>query len=375
LWEFILYGKPTLLNSIAIMDQNAQTDFLIGPDDLILVTGATGFVGSKVVESLLDRGFRNIRCFTRPSSEAEKIQAVFALQNSGSGVQIFRGNLLSRRDCVAATKGVVVILHLAAGRGEKFYPDAFVNSVVTTRNLLDACVQHNCLKRFVNVSSFLVYTNTNKNRRNLLDEDCPIEAHPERRGEAYCFAKVKQDEIVAEYGRRHGIPYVMVRPGHVYGSGNTAISGRVGIDTFGVFLHLGGSNPIPLTYVENCADAIVLAGLRRGIDGEAFNVVDDDLPSSRQFLRLYKRNVGHFTSVFFPHLVSYSLCYLWEKYSNWSDGQLPPAFNRKRWHAFWKKTQYSNQKLKTRLGWTPKVPTTEGLQRYFEACRGEGGHA
>jgi nucleoside-diphosphate-sugar epimerase len=73
--------------------------------------------------------------------------------------------------------------------------------------------------------------------------------------------------------------------------------------------------------------------------------------------------------------VSYSLCYLWEKYSNWSDGQLPPAFNRKRWHAFWKKTQYSNQKLKTRLGWTPKVPTTEGLQRYFEACRGEGGHA
>lgn len=351
------------------MGQNEQNDFIIGRDDLILVTGATGFVGSRVVESLLDRGFRNIRCFTRPSSEAAKVEAVSGLQRSGAGVQMFRGNLLSREDCVAATADVALVLHLAAGRGEKFYPDAFMNSVVTTRNLLDACVQHNCLKRFVNVSSFAVYTNTNKNRRNLLDETCPIEAHPERRGEAYCFAKVKQDEIVAEYGKRHRIPYVIVRPGHVYGPGNEAISGRVGVGTFGVFLHLGGSNPIPFTYVDNCAEAIVLAGLKKGIDGEAFNVVDDDLPSSRRFLRLYKRNVGHFKSIFVPHFVSYSLCYLWEKYSSWSEGQLPPAFNRNRWHASWKKTRYSNEKLKTRLGWVPKVPAAEGFRRYFEACR------
>src|SRR5438874_10347596 len=51
------------------------------------------------------------------------------------------------------------------------------------------------------------------------------------------------------------------------------------------------SNTIPLTYVDNCADAIVLAGLKPGVDGEVFNVVDDDLPSSRRFLRLYKQNV------------------------------------------------------------------------------------
>jgi nucleoside-diphosphate-sugar epimerase len=357
------------------MDQNIQNDFIIGQDDLILVTGATGFVGSKVVENLVDRGFRNIRCFTRASSQAAKAEAVAGLRRRGASVRMFRGNLLSREDCVDATKDIAVILHLAAGRGEKFYPDAFMNSVVTTRNLLDACLQHNSVKRFVNVSSFAVYTNSNKNRRNLLDETCPIEARPERRGEAYCFAKVKQDEIVAEYGKRHGIQYVIVRPGHVYGPGNEAISGRVGVGTFGVFLHLGGSNPIPFTYVDNCADAIVLAGLKKGIEGEVFNVVDDDLPSSRYFLRLYKRNVENFRSIFVPHFASYSLCYLWEKYSSWSEGQLPPAFNRNRWHSFWKKTQYSNQKLKTRLGWQPTVPTAEGLRRYFDACRGGESHA
>jgi nucleoside-diphosphate-sugar epimerase len=202
-----------------------------------------------------------------------------------------------------------------------------------------------------------------------LDETCPVEKHPELRGDAYCFAKVKQDEIVCEYGRQFGIPYVIVRPGCVYGAGKTAIAGRVGIGTFGLFLHLGGSNRIPFTYVENCAEAIAMAGLKKGVDGEVFNVVDDDLPSSREFLRLYKQHVRRFKSIYVPHFLSYLLCYLWEQYSNWSGGQLPPAFNRSKWYTFWKKTHYSNAKLKTRVGWTPKVSMTEGLRRYFEACR------
>jgi len=48
---------------------------------------------------------------------------------------------------------------------------------------------------------------------------------------------------------------------------------------------------------------------------------------------------------------------------------LPPAFNRRRWHAEWKKTRYSIQKLKKQLGWTPQVSMSEGLARYFEQCR------
>ncbi len=111
----------------------------------------------------------------------------------------------------------------------------------------------------------------------------------------------------------------------------------------GPFLHLGGFNRIPFTYVDNCAAAIVLAGLVKGVDGEVFNVVDDDLPSSRRFLCQYKKDVRRFTSVYVPHVASLDLCYLWEKYSQWSKGQLPPAFNRRRWYSEWKKTRYSNE--------------------------------
>jgi nucleoside-diphosphate-sugar epimerase len=279
---------------------------------------------------------------------------------------VIKGNLLSRADCEAACKDVAVVFHLAAGIGEKSFPDAFVNSVVATRNLLEASLRSTCLRRFVLVSSFSVYTNRQGSR--LLDESCPVEQHPELRGEAYCFAKVKQEQVVFEYGKSFGIPYVVVRPGIVYGAGNAEISGRIGIGTFGFFLHLGGSNTIPLTYVDNCAEAVVLAGLVKGVDGEVFNVVDDDLPSSRRFLRLYKKNVRPFNSVYLPHVVSYALSYMWEKYSGWSEGQLPPVFNRRRWDAYWKKTRYSNQKLKAKLAWTPKVTTAEGLRRYLMSC-------
>jgi nucleoside-diphosphate-sugar epimerase len=181
--------------------------------------------------------------------------------------------------------------------------------------------------------------------------------------------------MVVDYGQKHDIPYVIVRPGMVYGPGNLAITGRVGIGTFGLFLHLGGSNPIPFTYVDNCAEAIVLAGLRPGINGEGFNVVDDNLPSCRKFLRLYKRDVKRFPSLYVPKILSYTLCSLWERYSSWSEGQLPPAFNRSRWNAVWKKTGYTNEKLKTRLGWRPIISTQEGLRRYCEACRAGEVHA
>ena len=247
--------------------------FIISLDALILVTGAGGFIGAKVVEYLLGYGFRNLRCFARPSSNSVKLDALIDQNRERAKIEVLRGNLLSPEDCDAATKDVSVVYHLAAGRGEKLYADAFMNSVVTTRNLLEATLRHGCLKRFVNVSSFSVYSNRQRTPGGLLDETCPVELRPELRGDAYTFAKVKQDEILMEYGFKSGVPYVIVRPGYVYGPGRDGISNRVGIGTFGIFLHLGGGNTVPFTYLDNCADAIALAGLTPGIDGEVFGTL------------------------------------------------------------------------------------------------------
>jgi nucleoside-diphosphate-sugar epimerase len=349
------------------------SDLLITADDAVLVTGATGFIGTHLVGKLIEKGCRNVRCLVRRSSSITELEKLG--RDHAAAVTFLRGNLLSREDCVAATKGVSVIYHLAAGTGTKSFADAYLNSVITTRNLLEGALTHGSLRRFVNVSSFAVYTNDNHPRAGVLDEDCPTEVRPELRCDPYCFAKTKQDELVADYGRKCGIPFVLVRPGVVYGPGKKRIHGRVGMDTFGVFLHLGGANLIPFTYVANCAEAIALAGLKKGVEGQVFNVLDDDLPSSRQFLKMYKQEVTPFPSFYIPHYVSYLLCLLWEKYSEWSQGQLPPVFNRKVWAASWKRTQYSNEKIKAVLGWRPHVSTAEGLKQYFMGCRMKENHA
>jgi nucleoside-diphosphate-sugar epimerase len=344
-----------------------ENNLIVGFEDPILITGSNGFIGSRVVETLLRSGFYNLRCFVRSSSNLSGLHTILE-RTPRAHVEVMQGNLLSRADCAKAAKDVILIFHLAAGM-EKTFPGCFMNSVVTTRNLLDEVVKSGSLRRFVNIGSFSVYSNWNIASGGLLDETCDIESQPVERGEAYAYAKLKQDHLVMEYGQKYRVPYVILRPGAVYGPGTHSLTARVGIDTFGVFFHLGGSNQIPLTYVDNCAAAIVLAGVKPGVDGEVFNVVDDDLPTSRKFLRMYKRHGKPFPSIYFPYWFFYGLCWMWEKYSAWSKGQLPPAFNRRRCATYWKGNKYTNQKLKDRLGWKPTVSFSEASRRYFEYVR------
>ncbi len=333
-------------------------------DDHILVTGSNGFIGVKVVETLLQYGFKNLRCFVRPSSSLNRLEEILGRYPQTYAVEVIRGDLLSNEDCRRAAEGLVLIFHLAAGI-DKSFAGAFMNSVLATRNLMDAFLELGEPKRFVNVSSFAVYSNLTLERGALLDETCPLEDAPQERFDAYGFGKLKQEELVREYGQTKRLPYVIVRPGAVFGPGKPALSGRIGINTFGFFMHLGGSNRLPLTFVENCAEAIVLAGLTPGINGEIFNVVDDEPLTSRRFLAAYKKKTNGFFSVGVPYSLAYGMSAVWEKYSKWSKGQLPPVFNRRRCAAEWKGNRYSNQKLKGRLGWTPRVPMDRAMEAFL----------
>jgi len=338
---------------------------IIGPNDLILITGSNGFIGVRVVQLLLEYGFTNLRCFVRPSSELERLRETLNRFPAAKNVQLMFGDLLSREDCVKAATGVSIIYHLAAGF-DKSFAGAFMGSVLTTRNLMDAFLAHGQPKRFVNVSSFAVYSNLNMKRGSLLDESCPLEDAPQERFNAYGFGKLKQEELVKEYGTKFKLPFVILRPGVVFGPGSRGLNGRMGTDVFGFFINVGGSNVLPLTYVENCAEAIVLAGLRPGIDGEIFNVVDDELLTSNQFLRAYKKTVKSFHFIWLPYTVAYCFSLLWEYYSRKTKGQLPPAFNRRRCSAEWKGNRYSNVNLRQRLGWKPRVNMEKAMAMFLE---------
>jgi nucleoside-diphosphate-sugar epimerase len=351
-------------------NQILNSDYIVSLNEPILVTGSNGFIGAKVVERLLEYGFTNLRCFVRPSGKLENLKKILSQRSNAKTVELISGDLLSREDCRKATEDVSVIIHLAAGM-EKSFAGTFMNSAITTRNLMDAFLEVGKPKRFVNVSSFAVYSNLTLKRNGLLAETCPLEAAPQERFDAYGFGKLKQEEIVREYAKQYGLPSVTLRPGYVFGPGKQELSGRVGIKTFGPFIQVNGSNQLPLTFVKNCAEAIVLAGLRPGIDGEVFNIVDDELLTARQFLQACKRR-KRFRSIRIPYWLAYGACFAWEKYSKWSNGQLPPAFNRRRCAAEWKSQRYSNEKLKERVGWRPRVPMKQAMEAFLAEFKSNG---
>jgi len=352
----------TFGSAFELTAQADRSQMVAGSEDQILVTGANGFIGSWVVRNLLARGFTKIRCLTRVASGSANLDRIRA-EFGAASLEVVSGNLLSRETCARVAKGVAVVYHLAAGV-EKTFPGCFLNSAVTTRNLLDAVTAAGTVKRLVNISSLAVYSSAQLRRGAALDETCLIDTQLVERYDPYAYGKAKQDEIVREYGRLRGLPYVIVRPGMTFGPGKAKIPGRVGIDTFGVFLHLGLGNVMPLTYVENCAEAIVIAGLTPGIEGEELNVVDDDLPRSREFLRRYKRKVRRIWTIPVPYSLFYLFNFAWEKYSSWSDGQLPPVFNRRICKAYYKDQSFSNEKVKALLGWRPRVAMSEALDRF-----------
>src|SRR2546425_1262406 len=82
------------------MGQMERDDFIIGPDDPILVTGTTGFIGSRLVASLLDRGFRNLLCFARPSGEVARLAAI-ASRHEWARIEVLKGILSSGETPIA----------------------------------------------------------------------------------------------------------------------------------------------------------------------------------------------------------------------------------------------------------------------------------
>jgi nucleoside-diphosphate-sugar epimerase len=331
----------------------------------VLVTGSNGFLGSDTVASLLRHGERDIRCLVRQGGRWSHLEAL-AKKHEGATVEIMVGNLASRADAARAVKGVGAVYHLAAAMSGA-PADMFMNSVVSSKNLLEAIVQENKDIRVVLVSSFGVYGVAGVPEKGVVTEDTPLDPHPEQR-DVYSHTKVRQERLFWDYHKRHGVPLVVLRPGVVYGKGGAPVASKVGFDVFGVFLELGGDNPLPLTYVENCADAIVVAG-QKAPDGSAYNVVDDELPTCHDYFVRYKREVKRVRSVRIPYplLVQMSKAVKW--YCDYSEGQLPPVFTPYKVSAMWKNVGVANDRIKA-LGWKQAIPTDEALRRAFEHLRG-----
>ena len=314
----------------------------------VLVTGASGFLGRSVVRAAAAAGHKVV-ALVRPTANVEKL-------NWPASVQIVRGDLRQIGDWTKQLGGVEAVLHLAAVPSGDFATQ-FAGTVVATERLLDH-LPMGSIRRFVHVSSFTVYDYATVGFHGTLTEATPLEREPEMRG-PYTITKIVQERLVIDTCKIAGTPLVVIRPGAIVGPGANWDFGRV--------LKLGPFDLVyspwakfPLTFVTNCADAIIRALDATVPSGSIYNIVDDDLPSYSQFHRLGRRfgskDVG--LALYLPWL-GVSLIGAGVELANRLafDGRarLPEMLDYRRQRVRWKPMSYSNQRAKQELGWSPAV--------------------
>jgi len=235
----------------------------------VLVTGAGGFIGSRLIEKLTING-KKVRAFVRYTSRAE-IGLLKLLPPEILGkVEIIRGDLRDNSAVEQAAKGVDTIFHLGALIS---IPYSYVHPVETvqtnvlgTMNILEACRKTGA--KLVHTSTSEVYGTA---LRVPIDEEHPLQGQS-----PYSASKIGADKLVESYFRSFDVPAITIRPFNTYGPGQ---SNRAVIPTIitqalsGDIVRLGNLEAVrDFTYLDDTVDGFLLAGQAEVWDGETYNL-------------------------------------------------------------------------------------------------------
>jgi nucleoside-diphosphate-sugar epimerase len=331
----------------------------------VLVTGATGFVGRYVVPAIAQRA-HTVRALVRsipPNSDPTSGSSPTAPGSAGDfhDVEFSKGDLLQVDTLPPALNGVDAIVHLAisvtANREIQL-----AETVQATTNLCEAMVSAG-VTRIVHCSSRAVYDWAQA--KNNPDESAPIDAAPQFRDD-YAKAKISQEELIQQYAAKHNWTVTILRPGFIWGAGREQLAGW-GHSVGPLHLVVSSRRELPMTYIENCAECIALAVDQPKAAGQIFNIVDDDLPTARQFAEMIMKLAGRGGAfVNLPYLPGLLLA----KFATGVNqtllggrvnlpGLLKPASYRARFHPL----HLSNRKAKELLGWKPRFNFREAWER------------
>jgi nucleoside-diphosphate-sugar epimerase len=336
----------------------------------LLVTGGTGFLGRRVVSELLSQGHQVV-CLVRTPERAFALQREIA-DRYAERIQLTFGRLQDASSYAHMLNGCDAVIHAAAALAGA--PSTlFMTNVVGTRILIQVALAAR-VRRFVLVSSLGVYDTGGLPPRGVLDESCPLEPRPSLR-DPYTYSKVEQERVAWDARRSAALRLVVLRPGVLFGPGRKIPTDRLGLSVGPLMIRAGGRRVVPYTYIDNCASAIALAVSAPQIDGQAFNIVDDDLPSASQLIRLYRRRVGRLPAVTIPAWAMPAVAGIAERYVRRTGGLFPPALTRYKASAQWKPLRYSNRRSKELLGWRPSVSFASGLDRTIAALDVRGATA
>jgi nucleoside-diphosphate-sugar epimerase/predicted dehydrogenase len=324
-----------------------------------LVTGASGFLGGRLVEVLASQGTA-VRAATRLVSRARPMR----------GVQWVQCDLARESDLRRALCDVDTVFHCAALCGApgslSDYEQANVHGTVRLLKLAAAAGVRN----FVYVSSMSVYA-APESPGAVLDETAPLDARAAERG-AYTRSKLAADQAVLEHARRHLSPRIVVlRPGTIYGPGASVPVGRFQLPSSSQRpLVVGGPDvPTGLVYVDDVVEGM-LAAARSGVPtGSVYNLVDSADSDQAELARtLTAVTGGRIRPVFAPYPLVWMMMLAVDLLALVRERKMGTA--RYRLRRTLAPMRFECAAARRDLGWHPRVPLAEGLDRVLNGGLG-----
>jgi nucleoside-diphosphate-sugar epimerase len=257
-----------------------------------LVTGAAGFIGSRVCQELAARDFA-VRALALP------VENTSAVEKWAS--EIHRGDITKPESLHGVSVGVDLVIHLAARVAEWGPRKAFYDTILEgTRNLL--MESQGNVKRFVHVSS-IAALGLGRHLKGLTEDD-----PPQKSGVPYNDAKLEAEALVRSFSDTSGMTTVIVRPANVIGPGSVWVQQVAQRFKSGpVPLMDGGRHSASLVYVSNLADGIILAGTMEHAAGRIYHFRDDYDVTWKKYLTDLSAMVGKKPSFSIPFRLAWNL--------------------------------------------------------------------
>lgn len=314
----------------------------------VLVTGATGFIGSRVVHKLLQKGIA-VKALALPD---ETVPAEWA-----DKVEIIRGSISNSPAVGKAVQGTKTIIHLVAivtdwGDEKKYWEF----TVEGSRLIFEQAVKNNA--RIVLASSIVVYGDK------IRTQSCPEETPYGKTFGPYSRTKQAQEKLAWNYYKAKGMKLTVVRPANVYGprSGpwlhdiiNVLRSGSPGLIS-------GGQMNAGLAYVDNVADILILAGSAEKAVGKAYNASDGTDVTWGQYFTDIADMIGLKNPKSIPRPLAAFGAYLLEGIWKLFGIQKRPLITREALNLIGSDNRIPISRVRDELGYVPQVSYAEGLK-------------